>query len=95
LGVAPTIEEHPLKKLLEAGLFVTINSDDPPMFNTTLNDEYIALSEVFGLSLEEIDRVSLNGVRASLLPDSDKKRYEAEFLELFSRLKHEHKLPSN
>ena len=39
LGVAPSLAEHPLPELVEGGLFVTVNSDDPPMFDTTLTDE--------------------------------------------------------
>ena len=42
LGVYPSLAQHSLPKLMEAGLFVTINSDDPPMFSTTLTNEYLA-----------------------------------------------------
>jgi len=41
LGVAPSFAEHPLPRLLDAGLYVTLNSIDPPMFGTTLTDEYL------------------------------------------------------
>jgi adenosine deaminase len=90
LGVAPDLADHPLPRLLEEGLFVTINSDDPPMFNTTLTDEYLRICDTFGLDLAQIKALVLNGVRASLLPPAGKRRMEAvfrsEFVELDGRL---------
>ena len=41
--MAPNLEAHPLPRLLDEGLFVTISSDDPPMFNTTLTEEYLRI----------------------------------------------------
>src|SRR5438876_1100488 len=46
----PGLEAHPLPRMLEEGLFVTLNSDDPPMFGTTLTDEYRRAASVLGLS---------------------------------------------
>ncbi len=43
-----SLDEHPLPQLVEAGLLVTINSDDPPMFGTTLNDEYAVAARLLG-----------------------------------------------
>lgn len=54
LKVFPTLADHTLPKLLDAGLVVTINSDDPPMFNTTLTDELVRVSEAFGLEDETV-----------------------------------------
>jgi adenosine deaminase len=68
LGVAPSFAEHPLPQLLDAGLYVTLNSDDPPMFNTTLTDEYLAAARAFGLDRARIEQLSLNAARAALLP---------------------------
>jgi adenosine deaminase len=48
LGVYPDSRNHSLPKLIAAGLSVTINSDDPPMFNTTLTREYKLVSDVLG-----------------------------------------------
>ncbi|MGW3795943.1 adenosine deaminase, partial [Micromonospora arida] len=47
-----TLDEHPLPRLVEAGLLVTINSDDPPMFGTTLNDEYAVAARLLGVGAE-------------------------------------------
>jgi adenosine deaminase len=86
LGVAPDLDAHPLPRLLAEGLYVTINSDDPPMFNTTLTDEYLRICETFDFDLEQIKVFVLNGVRASLLPPSERKKLEAEFVAEFVEL---------
>lgn len=87
LGVAPSFAEHPLPRLLEAGLYVTLNSDDPPMFNTTLTDEYLRIAESFNFDVETIERLALNGVRASLLPTAQRATMEAEFVAAFAQLR--------
>lgn len=89
LGVAPSFAEHPLPRLLAEGLFVTLNSDDPPMFNTTLTDEYLQAAAAFQLNLETIERLALNGVRASLLPETDRSELEKEFRAELARLRNE------
>jgi adenosine deaminase len=72
LHVVPTLAEHMLPQLLAEGLNVSLNTDDPPMFNTTLNGEYLAAAHAFGLSLADLQQLALNAARASLLP-ADKK----------------------
>ncbi len=79
LGVAPTLAEHPLPKLIEEGLLVTINSDDPPMFGTTLTDEYLRISETFGFDVLLINQLVINGIRASLLSTDAQRLLEMEF----------------
>lgn len=90
LGVYPSLAEHPLRRLHEAGVPVTVNSDDPPLFNTTLNDEVVTLVDPFGFDLETIDEIVLNGVRCSFLPDERKRKLEEEFREEMDALKAEH-----
>lgn len=67
-GQVGRIEDHPLPRMLAEGLFVTLNSDDPPMFATTLSEEYRLAARVFGLGVQELARLAGNGVRASYLP---------------------------
>jgi adenosine deaminase len=86
LGVFPRIEEHPLPRLIAEGLYVTLNSDDPPMFNTTLTNEYLTAARVFGMDADALTGLVLNGVRASRLPDEAKAQMEAEFVREFKRL---------
>jgi len=87
LGVYPDYGAHPLRRLWDAGLWVTVNSDDPPMFGTDLNHEYEVLVDHFGFDADDLERISLNGLRASFLPQVDKDRLEAEFRAQFARLR--------
>ena len=87
LRVYPDFESHPLRQAWDAGVLVTIGSDDPPMFNTNLNREYEALIDHFAFTADELEQVSLNGLRASLLPTAEKARLESEFLAEFARLR--------
>jgi adenosine deaminase len=86
LGVVPDMQSHTLPKLLDAGLYVTINSDDPPMFNTTLTKEYQAIAEAFDFDAAMIQRLVLNGVHASLLPANEKQRMVENFTAQFNNL---------
>jgi adenosine deaminase len=90
LGVAPSMAEHPLPQLIEQGLYVTVNSDDPPMFNTTLTGEYLALAQVFQFDAPRLERLALNAVRASLLPPAQRAALEHSFAADFARLRQEH-----
>ena len=73
-----SLEEHPLPALVEAGVLVTINSDDPPMFGTTLNREYEVAADLLGLDREGLARLAVAGVSASFLEDDGKARLIAE-----------------
>ncbi len=90
LGVYPEYASHPLRRLYDAGVPVTINSDDPPLFNTTLDAEVRLLSDPFGLSVDQIDEVLLNGVRHSFLPPDRGQAMEGEFRAALAELKPEH-----
>jgi adenosine deaminase len=83
LGVVKRGQPHPIRRMVDAGLFCTLNSDDPPMFSTTLNREYQALAEQ-GFSWEELWRLNLNTLRASFLEEAERAVYEAEW-EAFAR----------
>lgn len=67
-GVVPSLAAHPIRELFDAGVLVTVNSDDPAMFGTSLADEYSSLEEVLGFSPAEIRTLMLNAVDASWLP---------------------------
>jgi len=73
------IEEHPLKRLFDLGVKVTINSDDPEVLETNLNNEYRIAHEILGMSLDEIAECNRNAVRASFLPDEQKKAVLEKF----------------
>jgi adenosine deaminase len=69
-----TIEEHPLKKLFDLGVKVTINSDDPEVLETNLNNEYRIAHEVLGMDMEEIATCNRYAYEASFIPAEEKKR---------------------
>ena len=83
LKLVDSFETHPLPRLLDEGLYVTLNSDDPPMFNTTLTDEYLKSAKAFGFSVDQLKSLVMNALEASFL-EKDKKetlksRVGAEF----------------
>ena len=76
--VVERIEDHPVRALRDAGVLVTINSDDPPMFNTTLNREYEIAAGL--LDLDEIGLAALatTAIDVSFAPEDVKARVRAE-----------------
>jgi adenosine deaminase len=90
LRVYPSYEAHPLRRLWELGLYVTVNSDDPPMFNTDLLGEYHALAEHMGFTASELEQYSLNALRASFLPADQKEVLEEAFVAQFADLRVKH-----
>jgi adenosine deaminase len=90
LGVYPDLAHHPLRQLYAAGVTLTINSDDPPLFNTTLNDEVALLASPFAFDLAAIDTILLNGPRCAFLPTTEKAELMAACAAELASLKGEH-----
>jgi len=76
----PTIEEHPLKKLFDLGVRVTINSDDPEVLETNLNNEYRIAHEVLGMGMEDIAACNRFACESSFISEEAKKKVEKYFL---------------
>ena len=72
LGVFKSIEEHNLKKLLDEGLIVTINSDDPAYFGGYVNENYLEVCRALKLSKEDIFKLAKNSFEASFLEQKQK-----------------------
>ncbi|MEH0825496.1 adenosine deaminase [Micromonospora sp. CPCC 205714] len=72
------LDEHPLRRLVDAGVLVTINSDDPPMFGTTLNDEYAVAARLLDLDADGVAALARDAVTASFLEPGEKSRISAE-----------------
>ena len=68
LQVVKSLEDHPLKRLLDAGVRVTVNSDDPAYFCGYLADNYLAVQQALGLTAGDIRLLARNSIEASLLP---------------------------
>jgi adenosine deaminase len=87
LGVYPSYQAHPVRWLWEQGVYITVNSDDPPMFDTDLVREYQALADHLGFGAAELEGLGLNALRASFLPTERKLDLERAFLSEFSQLR--------
>ncbi|MBK8985830.1 MAG: adenosine deaminase [Chloroflexi bacterium] len=79
LHVYPNMAAHPFRQLDEMGLLVTINSDDPPLFNTNLLQEYAILAETFGYDETALTRIARNAFVASGVEADVKETLLAEF----------------
>jgi adenosine deaminase len=79
-GVVKSIDFHPVKIFFDAGLLVTINTDDPAMFGNSLAQEYQLLEERLGFSRDEVRKLILNGVKASWLSTGRKKQLQETFI---------------
>ncbi|OHE85464.1 MAG: hypothetical protein A3G75_02770 [Verrucomicrobia bacterium RIFCSPLOWO2_12_FULL_64_8] len=73
-----TLANHPIRALMDAGVTVTVSTDDPVSFGNTLIDEYAALAERRGFSRRELARLARNGFEVALLPPAAKRRWLAE-----------------
>ncbi|MEV6247107.1 adenosine deaminase [Streptomyces sp. NPDC051742] len=73
-----TLDEHPIRRMVEAGVLVTVNSDDPPMFGTDLNNEYVVAARLLGLDERGVAALAKNAVEASFLDAAGKARIAAE-----------------
>ena len=78
-GVVKTIEEHPIRKLFDRGVVITVNTDDPKMFGNSLAEEYAVLINSLGFTKNEIKGLILQGIRSSWLEDSEKQDLEQKF----------------
>ena len=75
----PSLEEHPFRRMREAGLMATINTDDPGMTDLDLGKEYRTVAAAQRMSFDEIAAVALDGVEASWLDDAAKRAMRADF----------------
>ncbi len=78
LCVYDTMEHHRLKELLDAGLCVTVNSDDPAYFGGYVNENFLAAHQALGLSKRELYRLARNSFEAAFLDDGPKETLIAE-----------------
>ncbi|MFF3254901.1 adenosine deaminase [Actinacidiphila glaucinigra] len=73
-----TLDEHPVKEMVAAGVLVTVNSDDPPMFGTDLNTEYAVAARLLQLDEGDLAQLARNAVEASFLDAPGKAKLTAE-----------------
>jgi adenosine deaminase len=71
------MEQHNLKRLLERGICVTVNSDDPAYFGGYILENYRAVEQALGLSRAQLKQLAENSIQGSFLADEDKRRWRA------------------
>ncbi len=74
LGIIDRDRPHPIRQMFDRGVFCTLNSDDPAMFSTNLNNEYLTLATQ-GFTWEELWQLNLNTLEATFLSESEKTNY--------------------
>jgi adenosine deaminase len=79
-GVVASLEDHPVRRFFERGLFVTINSDDPKMFGNSVAQEYRLLENRLGFSRAEVRTLILQGIQAAWLPAEKKQELTGDFV---------------
>jgi adenosine deaminase len=80
-GVVNSIQEHPIIKYFQRGVIISVNTDDPKMFNTYLAEEYRLLVQDCGFSKKDICQIILLGIESSWLPDEKKIQLVKKFKE--------------
>ena len=75
-----SLAEHPLLEMRDAGVLVTINTDDPAMMDLDLGREYQHVAEAFGLGLDELNKIAVEGIDSTWLDESDRRSLAADFV---------------
>jgi len=84
LKVVNDLKDHPLMKLMEAGIMVTINSDDPAYFGGYVNENYTCIASALNLSKKQITELAKNSIKSSFLPDGDKEKIIMQIEEYYN-----------
>jgi adenosine deaminase len=86
LRVVPSMAEHPIKKLLAAGVRCTVSTDDPLVFANTVNDEYAMLAGELGFTCAELAQVARNGWEVAQVNDAQRRAAVAEIERLLAQI---------
>jgi aminodeoxyfutalosine deaminase len=84
-GAVDDLKHHPIRDFIAAGIKVSVNSDDPPMFGTDMNNEYLQLHKV-GFTLEELHGISLDSIKMSFISNDEKQRLIKTFQREYEKL---------
>ncbi len=80
-----SLKEHPIYEFYKRGMLVSVNTDDPKMFNTTMLNEYVSLTETFDLELSDIYNLSQNSIKSAWCNESLKKELNSELTKYYKR----------
>ncbi|MEG1695772.1 MAG: adenosine deaminase [Acinetobacter sp.] len=78
LCVVNDMGEHNIRRLLQKGVHVTVNSDDPSYFGGYMNDNFIAIQQALDLSNDELKQLAIHSFEASFISDNEKQKWIAE-----------------
>ncbi|USE84371.1 adenosine deaminase [Acinetobacter tibetensis] len=82
LCVVDDMAQHNIRRLLQQGVHVTVNSDDPSYFGGYMNDNFVAITEALSLSNDELKKLAQNSFEASFISDAEKQKWIAEIQSL-------------
>ena len=68
------MKSHPIRDFINSGIKVSVNSDDPPMFGTDMNNEYTQLNKELGFSVHELHKIGLDSIETSFIHEEKKER---------------------
>ena len=85
-GAVKSLKEHPIKKFIEAGIKVSVNTDDPPMFDTDMNNEYLLLHSVLGFSIDDLFNISIDSIQTSFLEGYEKRILSKKFVDEYNNI---------
>jgi adenosine deaminase len=85
-GVVPSLQEHPIRAFFDKHVNVTVNTDDPSMFNTDMNNEHLQLHRQLNFTVGELFKLTLNALESSFLPRTRKAEMEESFMKEYQAL---------
>lgn len=85
LKVVPDLNDHPLKKMMDLGIKVTVNSDDPAYFGGQVNENYIQIQKALNLSKKDIYELAKNSFEYALIDKESKHKYLAELATFYEK----------
>ena len=85
-GVVQSIKDHPIREYFDKGLLVTVSSDDPSLFHTSMNNEYFQIHEHLNFSLKELYQISLNGIQTAFIDEGKRSELYRQFSEEYNEI---------
>ncbi len=80
-----SLKEHPIYNFYKNGMLVSVNTDDPKMFNTTLENEYVSLIDIFNLELSDIYNLAQNSINSAWCSENHKKKLKDELTNYYKK----------
>ncbi|UCB60380.1 MAG: adenosine deaminase [Candidatus Bathyarchaeota archaeon] len=92
-GAVASLSRHPIRELFEKGVTVTVNTDDPSMFNTSMDNEYLQLHRHLGFTVPELFQLTVSALDSSFMGETQKTQMRESFVKDYQQLMdngHEH-----